>query len=78
MENEIAEYYTDKMADTIQQALKWKFPDMKDVAILKRETSKYTISFENDGIHTEEIVNKFLAELMNNALNLEVDKVTKL
>lgn len=74
----ITRFYSTKMAVAIKMSLEAKFPDIKDLVVHNHDWRNYTVSFANDGIHTEQEVNKFLQELKDICLNFEADQVTKL
>lgn len=55
--------YEDQAIRTLEQAIQWKFPKIKGLTITSGEGNKFNITFNDDGIHTQEMINNHLTEL---------------
>ena len=60
--------YEDKSIQILEQAIKWKFPEIKGLNIIPGEDKKFNITFDDDGIHTQEMINNHLTELKQFAI----------
>ena len=72
------EYITDhnrhKKEILVEQALMFKFPEMTGLEVSTRDDGHLIIKFNKDGIHTSEMVSKFLAEFR--AASLSQDDIS--
>jgi hypothetical protein len=57
--------YRYKTATIMLGAIQWKFPKIKGLELIKKEDSRFTFTFQDDGIHTNQMVTEFLEELRN-------------
>lgn len=56
----MARSYEDKCVRVLEQAIKWKFPKIRGLEIAKGKGKNFSISFTEDGVHTENTINDFL------------------
>lgn len=61
-EEEFINKLKESAAITIEDAVRYKFNKIKNLSVSVGEHS-YTVTFEEDGVHTKEIVDNFLTEL---------------
>jgi hypothetical protein len=52
-----------KMTSILAGAIRFKFPNIKNLDIVSKDDGTYSITFDDDDIHTFDIVNSYLDEL---------------
>lgn len=52
-----------KMTSVLAKAIEFKFPDIKGLEIVPKDDHHFSIIFEDDGIHTQSMIDAFLEEL---------------